>query len=228
MQYLLLLVIGGTAWLFLNGFGELRMALENSEPRQMTIAQFESAPESSGWFRITDCKLDMLETISSESMGTVDELYIPVIRNDHEAGDRVHLLLKTDDPQLIADLERAGEALRTIESESAAARFAADNPELVFRAGPVEGMTEYGTDGMDDDLRAQVLALDETVSPEFVVLTNGDRPSLGSGVAKLGGGLGIFSLAVFAFVSARRSKKREADASTAAAADDATADAPRE
>lgn len=163
----------------------LYTALKNREPLKMTFKEYEEKRPDAEWVSLSDAQLNLLNSAytSSRLNDEIKELYIAV----EAVGDRSEkpalVLLETKDKDLIAKMNTLG-AMTSPEDLT---------PELItslFPARQITGLVQFGIDA-DSKTREKLAKLDLSLAPDFIIITDGEEPSLGASAAMLAAGLAL-------------------------------------
>ncbi len=191
----LALVLGGGQAVF--------TGISNRSITEIGIKEFEEKKPDAKWLRVTGGELNVLDAAYSQGRfkKNAKELIIPyVLEGMEEEGNRIHLLVKTKDPELMRVVaegrsmeDKLSEGASEEEKTKAALDFLVKNVESIAISRPIEGLVEYGMDSRSKE-RDKIKQLFPNLAADFVVLEEGAKPNMGVGVLVLVAGcvLGYF------------------------------------
>jgi hypothetical protein len=202
--YLLVAAIG----LLIAGVQGITEASKFQKKRVMTCSAFLKAPPREGWFQINGCELDLLDASFKQTKysETITEAYIPVRSVDNPDEERIQLLLETEDEGIIKTLEEMGKIGK--KDEKAARAWALKNVARLFPRRDLEGMVRHG----DTRTREEVLRLTDSLNPDFVVLRQGEKPSMGLAIGMVIGGVVCGGLLLLMLLGWIGNRSADADA----------------
>lgn len=156
--------------LWLGGQG-VYTAVRNRQPYSATYSEYVQTKSDKEWVELKETRLSVVEAITSEKHGTIDEVYIPLRAPGAAAKEPVHALLLTRDPDVIGLVKM----IRGLRDEKAVIEFAAKNQKDVFPTRTVTGLVQIGMDS-DDRKRGKIQKLDINLSDGYVVIEEGKKP----------------------------------------------------
>ncbi len=173
--------------LLLGGGQALYTVLRNRQPVTLTVKEYLAHRPDAEWVRLTDTHVDLAECATSGFAGVITELYIPVRTPGEDRGKKVGILLRTKDAQLISlitELKSAGH------DPARLAKIVAGHTALLAGPREVTGLVQIGLDS-DDKTRNKLAGLHMNLMPSFVIIADGESPSLLRGLAMSAGGLAL-------------------------------------
>jgi len=176
------LVIGGGQGLW--------TTVTNMKPTEMSCADYVKQKPKSTWLKLSGCFLDMTDAAWKESGGTIKEVYVPVKPADDKKAKQVHILLATEDPAILSvatQLKNAKDTKDTIE-------VVIKNRDKIFVTKDLEGLVRFGVD-LDSKDRDKLAGLSENLSPDFVILSGGKKPTFLLSAGMFVGGLALLAVA---------------------------------
>jgi hypothetical protein len=163
-------------------------ANNGSAPRTVSIHDVVKGKPEKTWLEITEGVLVLPAVTWMEDKNTkrIDELFVPVVSPDERIeGMRVHVLLRTRRPDLIA---RVREMRAAEKSDAAAEKFFLENMKQLFVREDVKGMVEWGIDS-SSETRGAIAKISKNLAPNFMILRDGKEPQGSAGTALLVGGV---------------------------------------
>lgn len=195
---------------FIGGGGAIWTAWTNKSITEITIGELEKAKPEARWLRVTKGDMRVFEAAYAE--GSFDketkEVLVPYMEAGKSADtDPIHLMVKTKRPALIRlvsnsrDLEKKLPAGAS-ESDKLKAEFdfLREHSDALSFGQPIEGLVDFGFDAKNKEAE-KLRKLFPHLAPDFIVLNEGQKPSLGVGVFLL---LAGFGLAVLVFRPRRK------------------------
>jgi len=161
----------------------LYTSIKNRAPMELTCGSYDEVKPNKEWLKLTGCELNVLESSYMEENGKVTELYIPARGPGEEEGDTIHVLLATDDKDLLA---LTNEMIQ-LESEAELMSYFAKYRSQLYTTRDIQGLVRYGVN-LDDSDRSDLQGLDDTLAPDFVIVDDGEAPGLGKSLGLFGGG----------------------------------------
>jgi hypothetical protein len=177
-------LVGG--YLLWSGGQGLYTSAKNREPFSVSCQSYPQVKPSQEWLELTGCSLSLLEASYTETSGSVTELFIPARGEAEEEGSTIHILVATKDAELLG----LANQLLKIEDQGEMMQFSLEHRDKIFPTRNVSGLVRYGVD-LDDDERAELKGLDDTLTEDFVILDEGKEPGLGRSLGMFGGGVVI-------------------------------------
>lgn len=187
-----------TIALFWGGGQGLYTALFNLKPRDYSVGDYLKAKPSTKWLNLTGGFLDItgMSYTGSKLSGSIKEVYIPLVPAKTNEESPVHILVSSKDPAL---LELATQ-LRDAKDQLAVLKILM-NKGGVYHERPITGLIRFGIDLSDKDAK-KLRELNGNLAPDFVILAEGEHPSLGLSIFMFLGGLTM----VFFFVKGAAQK----------------------
>lgn len=182
MQLGCLVAFGALYMMWMGGQG-LYTSIKNRAPMELACENYDEVKPNKEWLKLTGCELNVLESSYMETGGKVTELFIPARGPGDEEGDPIHVLVATKDREL---LSLANDMMK-LENEAELMTYFAQHADKLYLRRDVQGLVRYGV-ALDDDDRADLEGLDETLAPDFVIVDDGKEPGFGKSVGLLGGG----------------------------------------
>jgi hypothetical protein len=177
------LVAFGACYLMWMGGQGMYTSIKNRTPMELACENYDDVKPNKEWLKLTGCELNLLESSYMERSGKVVELFIPARGPGEEEGDPIHVLLATDDRELLA---LANEMMK-LETDAQLMSYFAKHRDQLYLRRDIEGLVRYGVD-LDDDDRDDLQGLDESLAPGFVIVDDGKRPGFAKSLGFLGGG----------------------------------------
>ena len=171
----------------------LYTTLSNRHPTSMSLADYSKSRPKAEWLELSDCCLAIDGGMHFEKPGSIEEVYIPLLPPGHLPGDKIVVLLATKDRALI-NLYHSTADLKT---EDALSGFLERHKDLHFKR-TVRGLVRFGIELKDKDRRKFA---------DFIILDDGNEPSLVRGLVMTGGGLVLLALGL---LWSRRSRRAPA------------------
>jgi hypothetical protein len=181
-----LLLLGIMIWCFWKGGQDLYTALANTKPTVMSYEEYVQKRPKATWLKLTDCRLNLPEAAYKYYSNTKvpTELFIPVRGLESREGDKTVVFLASRNPELLATYRE----MMNLKSEEDGLAWALKNHERVFPKRDVAGLVRFGIE-MRDSERSKLAKLQAKAADDFIMLDDGSRPSLASGIGFFGGGL---------------------------------------
>ena len=170
----------------------LYTSLKNRQPLTVTVKEYIAHRPNAEWVHLTDTHVDLAECATSGFAGAISELYIPVRAPGEDRGKQVHVLLRTKNSELVSLMTELKAAAG---NPARMAKVVAAHTTLLSGPREVTGLVQFGISS-DDKTRSKLAGLHMNLTPDFVIIADGEVPSLGRGLALFGGGmvLGFFML----------------------------------
>ncbi len=182
MQLGCLVALGALYMLWMGGQG-MYTSIKNHAPMELACENYDDVKPNKEWLKLTACELNVLESSYMEENGKVTELFIPARGPGEEEGDPIHVLLATDDRDLLA---LTNEMIK-LETEAELMAYFAKHRSQLYVTRDVQGLVRYGVD-LDDGDRADLKGLDDSLATDFVIVDDGKEPGFGKSLGLLGGG----------------------------------------
>ncbi len=184
-----------TIALLWGGGQALYTALKNSKPLEIDVETYIKTRPDAEWVTLTNGSMNRIESVSSVSkLGkTVTEVFTPLRPVGQADTEPVHILISSKDSaskDLVKAMSDAGS------DPAAISRFLKTHGASLETQKPVSGLVKFGIDA-DSRTRDKLNAVkDLKLSPGFVIIADGEKPSLVLGLVMTGLGLivGFFVL----------------------------------
>ncbi len=160
-------------------------ALKNREPLSISVSEYIAKKPSVEWVSFTNASLNLLESAHVNERGGIVEVFIPVREGNEPLGSPVQVLLSTKKPEVLAALADLNASSRSDQAAQAAMKRLAAQ---VFVKRDVSGLIRFGMDE-DSKTRSKLERLKMNLAKDFVILNDGEEPSLLNGVLILAAGL---------------------------------------
>lgn len=188
---LLIIVTIALIW---GGAQNIYTGLKNREPLKMTFAEYQAQRPSAEWVNLTEAQLNLTNSayVTAKFSDKVKEVYIAVEAVGNRDEKPAWVLLQSKDQALIDLMNSTSSKLNGMKSPGEL------TPELLsslFPTREVKGLVKYGIDA-DSKTRSKLAKLNLSLESEFIIIAEGEEPSLGTGFGMLAGGLllGFFLL----------------------------------
>ncbi len=195
------------------GIEGIHNARTYQHPRTLTYAQFAKAAPKEGWFRVTGCRLDVLDAVyetvtykgtkqDARTDPTISRVWVPVEDASKDPGPdaRVSLVLETQDEGILSTVREMARLEREDTGTSAIEKWARAHVSRLSVDRDVQGMVQSGILASDKD-REQVARLAERTTPDYAILVDGKTPgSVGGSVALLVFGIFLGVLTILLWV----------------------------
>lgn len=178
-----ILITVGLLW---GGGQGLYTALFNLEPQTVTFGDYLKTKPDAKWLHITGGALDItgMSYSGSKLTKSIKEIYIPLVDAKAPAESApVQVLVASKDPELL-DLARQ---LRDAPNQMAMLKILAEKRDL-FGERPITGLVRFGIDLTDKEVK-KLRELSPELTPDFVIITDGEKPSFGLSLFLSAGGL---------------------------------------
>lgn len=211
-------------FLVIAGGQGLRESFAFQKPVPIACQDFAKSPPQEGWFRVTGCAMSMEEAVYSAWVSksgeerkdedgdpSISAVYLPVhcmpqpnAPPTKEAP--IALVVTTKDESIIATLKQM-QHLDIMKPEEAK-KWINENEHRFVLQKDVVGMVQAGIN-LDESDRKKIAELHGTMAPNYVIMDENKKPSLGGSFGMLIGGivLGIVSLLYWANIFFNRSKQ---------------------
>ena len=140
--YLLLAAIGLTA----NGAQGVFEWSKNRQQQVVTVEQLEKERPSGGWFKITNASLDVSKVAWMESLGSINEIYVPIHSTKAPDKESTVLLLEVHDE----GIRKTVEEMKALQDRNAKddeyLKYMLKNADKFVIERPVEGQIKFGMD----------------------------------------------------------------------------------
>jgi len=198
MRYLLLVV---SLLVLFGGVNDTCTSWRNPRPVAMTLQEFTQAEPKPVYVRLSDARPNLVDAVivghkdtrpgeDGQQIESVTRLYIPIRPEGAAKGERVSLLLDTQEEGLLATANE----FNRLSSVDQLLYFAEHSENLVVK-GEVSGRVARSTT-MSTDRRERLRKLKTDLAEEFFVLEHGSLPSLRRGLTALVVGLLLLILSL--------------------------------
>lgn len=164
---------------FWAGGQKLYTAITNRTPTVLSYDSYARTKPSADWLVITNCQLNLTRAsyLSYASSADPYEYYVPVESCNSPTG-KVHILLKTADPELKATIAE----MNKLNSDAAARAWVLKNYRRAFPRLDVRGLVRYGID-LKSSERDQLAHAEKNIAQDFIILDSDSQPSFAAGIA---------------------------------------------
>jgi hypothetical protein len=188
------ILIIGTIALLWGGGQKIYTGIINRTPASFPLADYEKAKPPAHWLKLTDCRLSVGEAmVRKDSSNSVAELFIP-LRPPGPSSGKAQVLLATKDTGLLLVWAQVD----SVRSEQQAIEVLTTHRDKLYNR-QVQGLVRYGIDLKDKD-RRELAKLGSTLASDFIILDDGEKPSLGLGLLMFFGGLLLGAATLFSAV----------------------------
>lgn len=201
------LVIGVIALLWGGGQG-VYTGLTNTKQTEIALADYVKQKPSATWLKLKDCQVSTIDAAYTSKWGTISEVYIPLHVPGAPRDEKVHVLLATKDAATIKMIEQ----MSKLTSDQDLLKFALENREKLLSKRDVGGIVRFGIDLKDKD-RRKLANLDKNLTPDFVIISEGEKPEIFVSIFMLALGLVLG----FVLISSAASSKSEPETNAPAA-----------
>lgn len=169
------------------GGQEVYTSLKNREPLKMSFKDYQEQRPTAEWVSLSGAQLNLLNCayISSKVTGATEEVFIAVEAVGDRSKEPALVLLASKEKELIDVVDLMAAKMATIKSQADL------TPELIqslFPQREVTGVVRFGISS-DSKTRDELANLDLSLEKDFIIITEGEKPSLGVGAGMLAGGL---------------------------------------
>lgn len=171
------------AFLWLGGQG-IYTALKNREPLRMDAAEYLEKKPSAEWVRLTGCQFNLTNSayITSKSSGEVTEVYFAVEALGNRDDKPAHLLLASKKREMIDLMTSTNNKVAAVKSPD---QMSAEILNSLFPAREeVSGLVRFGI-AEESKTREKLEKLDLALTPDFIIIEDGEEPSLVRGIVFL-------------------------------------------
>lgn len=181
-KFLLLAIIG----CFGSGGVELWNALFHGKPVEIAVPA-NAAPALPPFFTLTNLSIEALDAIYFKQLGQ-PKAFVPVRASGAKDDSPIHILLITADPALLKLQDTPENNKLTVDIlKDALTVTNAWRAKKQFVGVP-------DSHSMKDKERQELIKAQPLLAPDFVIVTDGDGPSLAVGVILLAAGVGLVAL----------------------------------
>jgi hypothetical protein len=149
----------------------------NRRPTTLSYADYLEKKPDAYWLHLTGTRLTLLDAIWRERFGDIKELYLPVRPEKGKGDGRIHVLVRTSDPTLIARAEKLRD--RTKDAKNRAQLLLALAGMKLAVELEVKGVL---TDSLSDKLRGKLEKTESKLAEDYIVLDHGEEPHLTAGL----------------------------------------------
>ncbi|MEO5917445.1 MAG: hypothetical protein ABIS50_24670 [Luteolibacter sp.] len=184
--------------LIIGGGQSIYTGFKNRKVTEITIDSLIAKKPDAEWLRIQGGVLDTMNSsyTSSFGVGKANELYIPLVPPQTDSRKtQIHVLVLTKDPALLEFNNQVQEIGKSGPGSGAMDRYVMSNLDKLHVARPVEGVVQFGLDA-DDKKTRKIRELYDNLAPDTIILEEGKKPSMGTGIAMMIGGLFIGGLLI--------------------------------
>ena len=182
---MLLAAIGFTA----NGAQGVFEWSKNRQQQVVTVEQIEKERPSGGWFKITNASLDVSQATWTESVGSINDVYVPIHSNKAPDKEGTVLLLSVHDEGIRETVEEMRSLQERDVKDEEFLKYMLQNAKKIYIERPIEGQIKFGMDDVGSKERGKIAALDPNLAPDFAVLDENAKPNGLTAILKLVGGL---------------------------------------
>jgi len=158
--------------------------LSNTKQTELSLADYTKQKPTATWLKLKDCQVNTLDAAYSSKWGSIKEVYIPLSVPGAGPGEKIHVLLATEDSATIKFIEQ----MNNVKTDQEGLKFAIENKEKLMAKRDVEGVIRFGIDLKDKD-RRKLAALDKNLTPDFVIISEGEKPQIILSIVMFGGGI---------------------------------------
>jgi hypothetical protein len=165
------------------------------KPIPITFEKLLASPPKDGYYRVTDCYVDVSEAIyeigAPDSLlpGAISRAYIPLLPEEYTDATKTKIVLSTDDKNTLEMLKIFEKLEREKASEKEITAFATKNADKIIQTRAVTGMISQGPlvvtlqgDAFKEMERTRL-------TESYVALKEGEAPGSNEAIlAGLGGG----------------------------------------
>lgn len=174
--------------------------LTNSKQTEMTLAEYSQKKPTATWLKLKDCQVSTLDAAYTSKWGSITEVYIPLRAPGAPREEKVHVLLATKDEATLDLIKKMSE----MKNDQDMLKFALENRKQLLSTRDVNGVVRFGIELKDKD-RRKLANLDKNLTPDFVILSEGEEPHIFVSIAMVAGGLVLGLVLVVMFASSGKS-----------------------
>jgi hypothetical protein len=190
-RLIILLVVGMGASFWVGGQG-VYTALRNRQPVQLNYSDLAKGKPTAHWLVLTNCELQVAGSAylirkskyDATGQGRITEAYIPIYAPGQDESATCYAVMATKDERMLALLEE----MRQANDETQAAQFLQRHAKELQVRRDVEGLVRFGIDESHNE-KAKLAGLRGNLAPDFILLSEGQKPNLGRSLGFLGLGL---------------------------------------
>ena len=177
--------------LIIGGGQSIYTVFKNRKITEVTIESLVANKPDAEWLRIQGGVLDTMNSAypSSFGVGKATSLYVPLVPQKTDSTQtQIHVLVLTKDQALLDFTNELKELEDSKTTKATAANTIMRNVDKLHVARPVEGVVQFGISG-DDKKTRKIRKLYDNLAEDAIILEEGEKPSMGTGIAMLLGGL---------------------------------------
>ncbi len=187
-------------------------ATASARPTSISCADFMKHPAKAGWYNLTGCQWDVSESVWEQSAKqdtnnmsngdpsapAIDEVYVPVYPPQRPSTMLTHVVVLTTDRGVRSTVT----TLSNMKSDDVKViqKWTAEHKDELTIHRDIEGTIVSEADVAQSTRDKIVSPLDGEVSPDFVVIKEGDRPSGDESAVAATGAIFIGYFAVFFWI----------------------------
>jgi hypothetical protein len=177
---ILIVAAGGCFW---SGGQGVYTALKNRTPTVLACQDLSRGRPSAQWLVLTNCELHLGSSAylvhrskyQSSGEGRITEAYVPIQAPGQTPSERCYAVMATKDERILSILEQ----MRQAKSESAATQVLDQHgSEMVLRRD-VSGLVRFGIEERNGE-RSKLAGLRSNLAPDYVLISEGEKPNLGT------------------------------------------------
>lgn len=174
------------------GLHGIYTALTSGEQLEMTCADFMAKKPSNKWLKLTEATVLYDKMVSETMFGkAVTQVYVPVIPGGAQSNAATRVLLASKKPEDIALAQELVDAGTDMKKQIEAAHKLFTLPST---SKTIQGTVRYGLADSDSD-RRKLHTLIGNLESDYVVIEDGERPTVLGGLTKIGYALLLLILA---------------------------------
>lgn len=166
----------------------------NKQITSMTMEDYLKKKPDAEWIEIKEVTLDLPKAAAVKKGDKVKSLYIPIIADRGDEGP-AHLVLHTESDEYQAVMRELNAT-----PQDKMMMFILANGSRLWPKKDIRGLVEFGISS-NDKHRDQLSKLSMKLTPDFVMVKDGDKPDAVLGGVMFGGG--VLVLASFLFLGRR-------------------------
>jgi hypothetical protein len=196
-----LLILVALPLLSLGGYG-LWLVNATSQPAVLTLDEYVATNSAARWVRLTDCKLNLLESFETvDESGQPAEIYVPIHSANHPNPVDVHILLRLKDEKVRQMLK----TIRDLPDETALFNYIIFQRDSVFPRRDIEGAIRFSGE-FTSDQRTMFRKGSKELVPNYRVMLEGEKPSSQNAFQFLIAGTVVLVLGLLIFIWGRQKK----------------------
>lgn len=186
------LMICGSLFLLWSGGQGVYTGVTNTKQTEISLADYEKQKPAATWLKLKNCQVNVMDAAYSSKFGTIEEVYIPLTVPDAPDEAKIHVLLATKNQATINLVNQMG----GIKMDEQGMKFIVQNKDKLMGKRDVDGTVRFGIDLKDKD-RRKLANLDKNLSPDFVILSEGEKPQILISILMVAGGIGLLLVSLF-------------------------------